>query len=608
MKLSKKNRSIQTTLLYTYFLILFSVFCVFMLHFVVSQSNKIHKDAFHSMQSHVAMVSSYVDDEIIILDTVAQNISYSALVNERFSMYLDSESQTTAEKPLQSYQKVENEKALIDILTAIIGPKQPVSQIYLYANSGQVFGTGHDTSSDTCDLTALPWYESFSSRDKYICCSPDERLDKYYSNRKDLSFLSLYIRYYNKYNVPQGVIEVKNPLTSLNEKIKDIENLYGEQIYIYDQDGTLVYPQDASGIPDYFSALSDTSADTTSDGIRQLSSPGHEYLFSLTSDYSRFTSIVCIHPRQLWLPIWKYLLANSLIFLVLLGISFIICYLMARTITRPIKKIYNQVKSFPDSIGNENILFPEINTYIIELNTLYSALISMQKQTIISMEREVSLHNQEMQSRMLALQSQMNPHFLYNSLATIQCMADEGMTEEIISMCQTISRILRYISSDKELLVPLENDLHHMMDYLLCMKIRYEEDLLYEIHVPDEMMQLKIPKLCLQLLVENAIKFTTKAVYPPWKITITGTLCETYWEISIQDNGPGFTEETLDTLRTTIDSINRTGLLPSLELNGMGLLNIYIRFKLLYRENHIFKAENSAEGGAIVTVGGFLPK
>lgn len=122
------------------------------------------------------------------------------------------------------------------------------------------------------------------------------------------------------------------------------------------------------------------------------------------------------------------------------------------------------------------------------------------------------------------------------------------------------------------------------------------------------MMQLKIPKLCLQLLVENAIKFTTKAVYPPWKITITGTLCETYWEISIQDNGPGFTEETLDTLRTTIDSINRTGLLPSLELNGMGLLNIYIRFKLLYRENHIFKAENSAEGGAIVTVGGFLPK
>ena len=62
----------------------------------------------------------------------------------------------------------------------------------------------------------------------------------------------------------------------------------------------------------------------------------------------------------------------------------------------------------------------------------------------------LTLKEQEMQARMLALQSQMNPHFLYNSLTMIGEMADRGMTDEVSDMCEDITAILRYISSDKE--------------------------------------------------------------------------------------------------------------------------------------------------------------
>ena len=198
----------------------------------------------------------------------------------------------------------------------------------------------------------------------------------------------------------------------------------------------------------------------------------------------------------------------------------------------------------------------------------------------------------------------MNPHFLYNSLATIQAMADEGMNDEVVTMCQTISRILRYISSNKDPLVNISEDTAHARDYLECMKMRYGDDLIYEIEVPEEMMNIKIPKLCLQLIVENSIKFATKSVKPPWRIKISGKVTGIYWEISVKDNGTGFSEDDINAINEKTKIINETELLPDLEINGMGLMNIYIRFKTLYHGKHIFRISNAAEGGAIVTIGG----
>jgi sensor histidine kinase YesM len=307
----------------------------------------------------------------------------------------------------------------------------------------------------------------------------------------------------------------------------------------------------------------------------------------------------------LFKPIYDYIKVNVLILIIIAVAMLLLSYISAEIITTPIKKIYRQVQSFKLAKPNsDNIIFPDINTHIIEFNTLYSALIDMQRKAQLSMEREITLQNQEMQSRMLALQSQMNPHFLYNSLATIQCMADEHMDEEIQSMCQNISNILRYISSNKELLVPLKLEIENTLNYLQCMKIRYDDDLIYEITIPDEMLNINIPKLCLQLIVENSIKFATKSVKPPWNVRVNGTITNSYWEISIADNGTGFAEEEIEDLNKKIEEINKTGLLPNLEIHGMGLLNIYIRFKLLYKGSHIFRISNLAKGGALLTIGG----
>ena len=277
----------------------------------------------------------------------------------------------------------------------------------------------------------------------------------------------------------------------------------------------------------------------------------------------------------------------------------ILAYFAAQRLTKPIEQICHQISSI--DISHPSPL-PPLDTKLIELTALHNAFTQMQVKLSESVNKQLMLQTQEMQSRMLALQSQMNPHFLFNSLATIQAMSDEGMNEEITMMCQSMSNILRYISSSQGPQVSLADELRYTEDFLRCMVIRHQGDLSYTIDVPDEMLTIKVPKLCIQLLVENAVKFTSTK-RPPYFVSISGHADQTCYEVTIRDNGPGFSPEYLSILRERIEEINKTGLLPSLEISGMGLLNVYIRHRLLLGDRLIFRLGNNETGGAYVTIG-----
>ena len=137
------------------------------------------------------------------------------------------------------------------------------------------------------------------------------------------------------------------------------------------------------------------------------------------------------------------------------------------------------------------------------------------------------------------------------------------------------------------------------------MKYRYGNKLTYSIELEDGLREIKVPKMIVQPLVENAIKYSTTQE-PPWKINVYGYISNTFWKIIVKDNGPGFDSEKLDYLQQKIEEIDRSGLLPSLELDGMGLLNIYIRLRLLYKNQTIFQIANNIEGGTNITIGGSL--
>jgi two-component system sensor histidine kinase YesM len=115
-------------------------------------------------------------------------------------------------------------------------------------------------------------------------------------------------------------------------------------------------------------------------------------------------------------------------------------------------------------------------------------------------------------------------------------------------------------------------------------------------------MDAQVPRLIIQPLVENCMKYGNNC-QPPWKISIIGECTDQKWEIHISDNGPGFTDEALEKIREKIRQSEEHPGIPDVEIHGMGLLNVYLRWKLAYQERMIFRCENLPEGGSCVTLG-----
>ena len=240
-----------------------------------------------------------------------------------------------------------------------------------------------------------------------------------------------------------------------------------------------------------------------------------------------------------------------------------------------------------------------------ELEELEAAFNGMQAKLRKSMDEALEARAHEMKATLLALQSQMDPHFVYNMLTTIGIMAEEGMRAEIAESVQNMTHLLRYISSGKSAVVTLGEEVEYARRYLACMKARFREDLSFDDRgAAGRSSTCGCPKLIIQPIIENTIKYGL-AARPPWNVEIRGAGDDGgSWTISVMDNGPGFPAAKMRELETQMASLARPAADASLSISGMGLLNISIRLAIFYGSDAVCRVSNRPEGGAQVTIGG----
>lgn len=593
----------MSTLFIPYSILFILSFIVLIVFFVSDQSRKIRLNSVASIENTLSSTIERLDQMVTSLETVSQNVIYSNLIKDHFYTYVHTEPETS---PKNQYSSLQNISTLYDLITTMIGPNAPVDQINLYGLDTGTFSVGLNNKTNYESVKSKPWYQKLNDNnsEKYIFLDQDEDLAPFFSYKEGRYFLSLVRKYYNSpVNAPQGIIEVKKSMNDFINMIHSTNYSYGEKLYVLSQEGDVIYPFEHNAVAHKYLRVikDDRTASSLSEDVPNNYSDG-QYIFHQTSSYSGFTVIAAVDKSNFMRPIYDYVETHLFILLFVCFAIIGVSYIISKRISTPLGEMYTNVSQF--KLESKDLApLPEIQTPILELDALYQALIAMQTAAKHSMNNELQLQKREMQSRMLALQAQMNPHFLYNSLSTLQAMAEEGMNNEIQMMCQNMSDILRYISSDSQQLVSLKEEIKHTRAYLDTMQVRYDGQLFYNISLPEELNEIKLPKLCIQLIVENAIKFTTQK-RSPWNISITGNKKTTHWEVQIKDNGPGFSAEDLNYLEDKIREIDQTEVLPNLEINGMGLMNIYIRFKLLYNGRHIFRLSNAVPNGAIVTIGG----
>jgi two-component system sensor histidine kinase YesM len=183
---------------------------------------------------------------------------------------------------------------------------------------------------------------------------------------------------------------------------------------------------------------------------------------------------------------------------------------------------------------------------------------------------------------MKALQAQITPHFLYNTFDTIVWLAEEEKTDEVVRITKAFSQFLRISLSRGHEWITISQELDHIKNYLTIQKIRYADILNYTIDADEDLMDIKMIKLVLQPLIENAIYHGIKNKRGRGELKVSvhySAGSKDFINFCVEDNGAGFTEERLGQVRNEL----RTGSVDSEKLSSVyGLYNVNKKLKLYY--------------------------
>lgn len=609
--MKNRMRSIQSSLFFTYSIIIIVVFIVLVTPFYLWVQDQLTKRGSEYMSNLSFSIQQKLELEFKDMDSISMGVLYSNLIKDRFSKFISAGSPSQAQPEGGIADDINNTKELRDVLVATIGPAWNIQQLNLYDFNGKVFGTGFDNRVMDVSVQGKTWYPAVMAQGgKKLITQPysDKEFSTITYKKPDQKYISLCRILFDKYNKPVGIVEVRQTYDNIFKNIMDGSSSSAkERVYVYDDAGNQIYPDASSQIPasqeSYFKYIAKQSGNGE---LVKISNPDTKDTELLQSDYSEYTgwhTVIVASEKQLLAPLYSFTQLLVLFVIVLLFLALLLSYSVARNFTIPISQLHKAIQS--TNLLNSDPDQPKLHGRINELVELNLAFQKMSTATKKSLDDLLLSQKQEMQARMLALQSQMNPHFLYNTLATISVMAEENMNDQIAELCGNVSDLLRYLSSDKFPLVTMETELEYTRKYLACMQMRYGKKLSNIIDVNRAMNNIEIPKLIIQPLVENALKYGIMTE-PPWEIRISGTIENGSWYLCVEDNGSGFTGETIKMLKEKMDEIKRTNLLPSLELEGMGLLNVYTRLWLTYGNSMVFHIGNNEGNGAVVTIGGTI--
>ena len=327
---------------------------------------------------------------------------------------------------------------------------------------------------------------------------------------------------------------------------------------------------------------------------------GGTTVFALRDAFSGWTLVRMLPTGLLDAPYRQVYLQIVLVSVLLLAILLIVVYLLADRISRPLREFSAGIERISlDNLASDIPLLS--SSYTEELQALDRAFRAM----LLKLNQSIGF---EMKAYMAALQSQMNPHFLYNMLSAIAESADEDGSPRTVRMCEKLSSMLRYMADYTSEQVSLQEDIANMRDYLDLMKVRYEEHFSYVIETCEALRDQHVPRMTLQPLVENCFQHGFKNKRPPWCIHVRFACENGLWSIEVRDNGCGISAGEIENIHRKIDGYqkNLAATYSELRLGGMGLVNTILRLRLARREAIQFDIRSSEDGGTTVVIGGSL--
>ncbi|HEX3028921.1 MAG TPA: sensor histidine kinase [Clostridia bacterium] len=275
--------------------------------------------------------------------------------------------------------------------------------------------------------------------------------------------------------------------------------------------------------------------------------------------------------------------------LLVLGFAFVFSllagWIISGSITKPIKELRNMTVTVAEGNLDVRIINQNVDE-VAALGDSFNIMIEKLKELI-----EKSKLEQENLKKfeLKALQAQINPHFLYNTLDTIVWMAEANKSEQVIEIVKAFSSFFRITLSKGKDWIPVRNEIEHIRSYLTIQKIRYRDILDFSIDADENIMDCSVLKLTLQPIVENALYHGIKNKRGRGNIKVTGRRTENANLIfEVEDNGIGIEQNKLREIQRELE--NGDDLI--INDSGFGLYNVQKRIKLYYGKQYGLKMES----------------
>lgn len=604
--MKQKNPSLQKVLPRYYFLVLFITLAILLIAFYIYYIKNLRASEYQNLQNICESSLSNMEQEIEKMSTVSLNTIYSKDILPGIRN-LDVSKMNTQ----QTYMQVQ---PIYNSISAMIGPQQTVAQINIYHKNGFSIGSGFYTYHKKILLAERSWFDAVLAKNGYKVMSLPRQLSFFMSPAPlpyDPYYIALTRLYFDNVHEIEGAVEVLQKcdtffsyldrLSAANQSIRIvILNETGAQVYPIqteetENDGLASILSDVKSLPPgQITHIRDEIGNKTAVYNNNLSSVGWQ-IYAMEPDSIIVHSLIA--PTLFFL----------LVLIIVMFITLAICITISGRILKPVGELKKTFETLDlddvfthtiDSVPLPESHFEEIQTLINAFRNMYDKMNSSTLEMMKSQENEI-------RAKEIATQSMMKPHFLYNNLANISVMAEENMNQEIISLTENLCDYLRYTSTGGELRVKIRDEFLYTQKYLACMNVRYRDRLTCTFTLDERIADIKIPKLSIQPIIENSLKyaFTKK---PPWLISIRGYFkeAEGKWYIRIKDNGCGFAEGEIERLTEFMDTLRESRDITHLKIGGMGLQNVYLRLLLQYGTSAVLILENNPDGGACITIGG----
>ena len=288
----------------------------------------------------------------------------------------------------------------------------------------------------------------------------------------------------------------------------------------------------------------------------------------------------------------KYWILFAVFLLLLVVVTFQLIKLISRSITSRLKEMVDVITNIRE--GDIDCRYPVIYDDEISIigNEFNRMIDQIQKYHINATVNELRRKEAELN----ALQSSINPHFLYNSLDCIRASALVHQDMRVAHQIQILANMFRYTTGNNSMkgsMVTVEEEMKHVRDYLSMINFRFEDRYHVEIHVDDEILPMRIPKLILQPVVENSFHHGIRNLATEGRVDICGYLEEEIIVLTVEDNGTGIPEEQLEKLRQLLQA----NPLSAADTPYRALVNINDRIRIAYgREFGVSVESESGKG------------